>query len=1285
MGRREQPLDPAQGPIARFAIELRKLRQGAGGLTYRAMAAKAHYSTATLAQAAAGDRLPSLAVALAYAQACGGDPTRWERRWHEAARAAAEDARAADTDVEPPYLGLARFGTDDTDRFFGRDRLAGRLMELIRRDHLVVVAGPSGSGKSSLLRAGLIARLQQAEPPRTRPAAIRILTPGPTPVRTHADVLDPRTAPAGTLIVVDQLEEVFTLCADPDDRTRFLDLLCAAARPEHRLRVVLAVRGDFYGHLAQHRPLAEAAEGATLLVAPMSRDELREAIVKPAALGGLVVERSLTARVIHDVTDAPGGLPLMSHALLETWRRRKGRVLAEVAYDAAGGIHGAIARTAEDLYARLSPDQAETARRILLRLVVPGQGSQDTRCPADRADITALGPGPAADADLVLERLAHARLVTLDRDTVDLSHEAVLAAWPRLRAWIDQDRDRLRVQRHLTEAARAWQALGRDPGALYRGLRLSTAEQHLTPAGRRGDLTSLERQFLTAGLDARHREHHHRRVRTAALATLLVLGLLAGLIAWQQNQSGERRRVEAEARRLVGVADSLRLSDPRTAMRLSLAAWRAADLPETRSALLAATAQPEEDVFTDPDGATGTMRHLSADGRTLVSVGADQVTRWDVTTRRRVDVRPGLGEDLGTAGFPRADSGWLPVFTEKGIALRDLATGRPTGKPLTSPYGGVETGPSGRTLLVYRYDATGARIQLWHAQRREVLLDTHQSRDPDLPADSGDGMSWVGVMALKHQLEAEHRGFPVSPDAVLSADDRLLALCLPGRRLQLWDVEKGRRLPAPWLPNATVQQCAQEQVRFSPDGEYVGLITETGYRTWHLASGRELPPITHKGLVIAEPGDGGTFVVASDGREILLWRPSDSPFPAFRYRLSGETVRDLRLDTATGTLRYLGGPESSWGSRVRTLALGRAVSPRWEQSQLLAAEFSRDGKRLALAHQDPDGKEVRFRLLDGRTGALLAEPPPVPCATSGETGAVAYCDAALAFDSTARTLAHSVTAADPTSPVGGGSADPAPSGRVTLYDLRSRRVRTVLDGPSFSGRPWGDLAFTSGDRALVLAGHPGAPAPHTRIWDLRRGRTITTLAGAAGTMALLPDGDLLALHDGSAHRLPSGTRLPHTRSPGRATALAFSPDGTYLAVGEGSGRVVLWDGALRRRLGELAAPETTTYQYVSALAFSADGRMLAVAGDEGTLQLWDTSSHRRTGGPLPTAGDTIKALAFTPDHGTLHTVGDHSPPYAYDIAPRSAARAVCGRVGKGLSREEWSEHLPDLPYRRSCP
>lgn len=227
---------------------------------------------------------------------------------------------------------------------------------------------------------------------------------------------------------------------------------------------MIAVRADFYGRCAEHGPLAEALRDSTLLVGPMTPAQLREAVVRPAAARRIVVERALTARIVADVAGEPGGLPLMAHALREVWRRRTGKTLTLAAYEAVGGVQGAVAHTAESVYTACTPAEALAVRALLLRLVNPGDGTEDTRRPLDRTELDA-----DATTAGVRERLVGARLLTVDGDTVELAHEALIAAWPRLHGWVDEDRDRLRLHRGLTEAARAWAELGRDAGALYRG------------------------------------------------------------------------------------------------------------------------------------------------------------------------------------------------------------------------------------------------------------------------------------------------------------------------------------------------------------------------------------------------------------------------------------------------------------------------------------------------------------------------------------------------------------------------------------------------------------------------------------------------------------------------------------------------------------------------------------------------------------------------------------------------------------------------------------------------
>jgi hypothetical protein len=494
VGRSEKPLDPAAGPVERFAYALRELRRTAGSPTYREMARRTGYSAPTLSGAAAGERLPSLPVALAYVAACGGNTREWEGRWQELAA-----LPVANDEEEPaPYRGLARFEAADGALFFGREQLVDDLVGLVRKHRFVALVGASGSGKSSLLRAGLVPALRGLGEAEGRTAVIRVCTPGETPLPTHSALLRPAAGDADTVLMVDQFEEVFTLCRTPELRAEFVHELLRPLSdgPGPGLRVVVAIRADFYGRCTDHHELVEALNAASLLVGPMTPDQVREAIVRPARAGRLVVERALTARMVSDVAREPGALPLMSHALLELWRRRRARTLTLEAYEGFGGVQGAVAHTAEEVFAGFTEAQTELARVTLLRLITPGDGAPDTRRPADRAELVR-----SEDAEAVLEALVRARLVTVDGTGVDLAHEALITAWPRLRAWVDTDRERLRLQRRLTESAREWQQLDRDPDALYRGTRLLSArDAFIGVDGPAADLTPLEREFLTASL-----------------------------------------------------------------------------------------------------------------------------------------------------------------------------------------------------------------------------------------------------------------------------------------------------------------------------------------------------------------------------------------------------------------------------------------------------------------------------------------------------------------------------------------------------------------------------------------------------------------------------------------------------------------------------------------------------------------------------------------------------------------------------------------------------------------
>ncbi|WDN56682.1 hypothetical protein [Streptomyces clavuligerus] len=1245
MGRREKPLDPAAGPVEAFAHELRALRRAAGSPTYRAMAEDTPYSAPTLSGAASGERLPSLPVTLAFVRACGGDEAAWTERRLKAA--ADGSATTPDDGTGAPYPGLARYGTEDRAHFFGREELVADLLELTRHHPVAALVGASGSGKSSLLRAGLVPAVQ--EDPATDAAVIRILTPGPAPFRTHQALLTP-----GALLLVDQFEEVFTLCRDPAERDAFIGLLTGPGR-----RAVLAVRADFSGRCAEHPALAAALKESVLLVGAMTPEQLRAAVVGPATAERLIVERELTARIVADAAGEPGGLPLLSHALLETWRRRRGRTLTAEAYEAIGGMRGAVAHTAEEVFTALGPHERQAARALLLRLISPGDATEDTRRSAARAE---LPPGPAAGH--VLERLVRARLLTVDDGTVDLAHEALIRGWPRLRGWIERDRDRLRLHRRLTDAARTWDRLGRDEGALYRGAQLAaareafapfpdgTAEDRAHPGSTRRTLpvdggpdgaaiplTDGERDFLTASLRAdddrlRAAQRAARRLRllTAALSALLCLTAVAGLVIQRQNTVAERRAVESEARRIAETARSVRASDPRTALRLGLAAWRLAELPETRRALFEAADQPLTDRFDLPEIPADLEPHenddnsswpvLSADGRTVSVVGPDRVARWDAATRARLPDLPGLGAAADRMLAIDPDARRVAYGNRDGVRIWDTAAGRPTGGPF-GPRGSHQEGwfgPGGRLYVSYR---PGAGLTLWDTRTGRRLLAVPGKQTP------------VRLVTL-------------------SADDGLLAFCPSGGRLQLWDTGSGRRLATPGASGI----CAAESLVPAPDGRSFAVSTEGGVRVWDARTGRTLHRIPARGSATTAFGSDGTLLATLDSAGVGLWRLTTGapPRPLLRVPRGAMNLAELRIDPDTGALRSL---EYQPSLTLWTFAYDRAAAQGPGAAPLGRAAYSPDGTRL-VTH-----RAGAYRVRDAADGRVLAVLP-------GPGGAVGCGECVpMAFSPDGRHF---------------GYADA--SGRLTVRDLVTGVSRSAPAPPSFDG---GLSVGAGGTEIRASRSGPG----HKSVDRLRlpeRGGSgsrgwSTLLAGVHGpVLGTTPEDAVLT---GRRTLIEPRTGRARTVLPGagHAHAVAFGPDGAHTALTGADGRVTLWRSGGRAPLAELAPadPAAAFRGRPPAPAFSPDSRWVALADTAGRITVRDTAAPRSPGLVVTTGRAPVLALAFSPDGGELRVTTAHSVHRAHSLDPARAAAVVCARSGGGLGEEEWRTHLPHLPHRKTCP
>ncbi|MGH2728854.1 MAG: protein kinase domain-containing protein, partial [Actinomycetota bacterium] len=575
-----------------------------------------------------------------------------------------------------PYRGLLAYEPSDEELFFGRDQVVETIINRLSVGSFLGIVGASGSGKSSIVRAGVMAAA-------TRGAIDGITSTSLITPTAGVELMDTAADDDAVLLVIDQFEELFTICDDETVRASFVERLLAA-----RGKILVSIRADFYGHCAAYPDLADKLAESQILLGPMRRGELQQVIEAPARSAGLRLEGSLTELILSDAAGEPGSLPLLSHALLETWARRDGRTLTISGYREAGGVGGAIARTAEKAFESLADEEKERARRIFLRLTELGEGTEDS---SRRARLSELRRHDAPDQDLrsILERLTRARLVTVDDETVSVAHEALIREWPRLRGWLNEDRDRLRLHRDLTRAAHSWEALDQDPGALYRGAQLSAVLDWAD-----ADLSTVERMFVEASRQEQDRElrearrqANRLRRRLAGVAVALIVAIVAASVAVVQRSNARSSAILAQSGRLAALSRGAAPTHPDLGLLLALEANRLDDSVDTESALL------------------GALEHGMA-----------------------IDAVIGGFESIpGSAAFS-PEGTTLAVVNLEGARLFDVADHRPTGPPLRSKGSGWQDGsfsPDGRTLAVA--DEQG-RVALWDVASRS---ETAELQSPD--------------------------------------------------------------------------------------------------------------------------------------------------------------------------------------------------------------------------------------------------------------------------------------------------------------------------------------------------------------------------------------------------------------------------------------------------------------------------------------------------------------------------------------------------------------------------
>jgi WD40 repeat protein len=1181
--------------------------------------------------------------------------------------------------AEPgPYRGLAYFRQEDADYFFGRDELIGELVERLGGGGPLIVTGSSGSGKSSLLRAGLIPALARMDlrPRGARRWAARVLTPGADPLGQLAMWL---AAPAGqpicelrerlrhdpaelgavlkaagertgeqVLLIVDQFEELFTVCEDEPTRRAFVAALASASGAA---MVLLSLRAGYFGHCARYPELVPAL-GRSLVVTPMTGAEVREVIEKPARKDGLTLEEGLVELLLADLGDTVS-LPLLSHALLTTWQHRTGNRLTLAGYRATGGIQRAVGRTADTLFERLDETSRDVARRLLVRLVRIGDGTGDTRRRLPLSELRSAAEGAAVQH--VLDQLARERLIRIDRDTgesvdfVEIAHDALLRAWPRLQKWITVDRAGLLVRQQLTESAVTWDRHRRDPEFLYSGSRLAEVHAWLREHHADGPLGPTETAFIAASRHRRRLAVRRRRLTFLTLLVLLVLALGAATIVTIQRSEVERSRNLAQALVIARTSSDLRARNPTVAAQLGVAAYQTSETPDTRGALLSAVTMLAPTVLAGHDGPVNGVA-FDPNSHVMATAAEDRTAKlWDVADRQKPEYLSTLaGHD--SLLYALAINPKKPLVAtasnDHTVRLWNIANPRspqllPTGVSHADGVRGVAFSPDGQLLATASTDGTA---QLWnvadpnhplwlatiHAHTGSVRDVAFSPTAPILATTSQDttAMLWdIRDPARPVRLSTIREHTDTVRIAQFSPDGRMLATASNDHTAKLFDVSQPDTPKL--LRTLTGHTGTVFGVAFSPNGLMLATCgADNAVRLWNLADPNAQPTAFtgHTSTVTGVAfGPGGTLATSSADHTAKLWDISDPLHPATLYpALSGHTgsVRAVAISTDGG----------------------------------VAATGSEDGTARLWDVHDPRHPEQKYVL-------------PLGDKVLG-----------VALDLDPKNGKHLLAAA-------GGRA-------VSLWEFSDPENPTLKSTFKASDNIVNALAFSKDGTILGIAAGDNTAS----LWDISdpaqpRALTPDRLGGQSSylfALAFSPDGHTLATGSNDHTVQLWDISGPRPKNPVRFDAageaiqgVAFAPDSRTLATTSSDGTTKLWDiHDLRNPLATLKGNSAEVW----GVAFSPDGRMLATTSKDRTIRLWSVADRGRPE-PLATLeghADVVNAVAFGPDGRRILTGSADRTAQLWEVIPTTVRDLVCATVKPRITQEQWASALPGIPLRTGC-
>lgn len=1196
--------------------------------------------------------------------------------------------------LENPYQGLQAFGSTAAPRFFGRENATSRLYEAVQVQPFLALIGPSGSGKSSVVQAGLIPQLGEgwevvtfrpgADPFRNMQEATAFLQSEDALTWQWTDFLSanqderqktlaqvealcqqhrPNTAtPHRCLFVVDQFEEIFTQCDDPDVRLRFFELLLALTQQQSHtlsITVLIALRADFMAQALAAAPLTSAFQDATIILGAMNRSELRRAIERPALRQGVTFEPGLVDRLLDDVGSEPGNLPLLQFALTLLWQEQQDGWLTHQAYDDLERVVGALTHYASGIYARLDPEAQHQAQRIFLQLIQPGQGTADTRRTATRVEI--------GEADWRLaQHLADRRLVVTNRnangdETVEIVHEALINEWDLLQRWMETDREFRLWQQRIRLSLSQWQRSAEDPGTLLRGGPLAEAERWMQARG--DELSRPLCAFIEASIGHRQRslatqEEQRRRefeqmqalaqaesqraeseakssqrlrILASGMAVAFFLALLAAIFAFQSQQTivVERNRAEENARialarqlsaqavRNAGLNIDLALLLGRMATDIGLPAPDRAELfteltlPPMLTTVLREPTSPVLDMVFNPTNNT-----------LFVRGDKGSVHAWDLS---QPDARPVplIFEDETIREVMFSVQGdRMAVNRTESVELWDLTTLTPVA--LLNDHDGEIIS------LGYSYDGR----YLATSDRETMLIRDAISGEvvkSPLPFDGSPIITLDGTtFVLAQNFEDD--------------DDPNL------QHIVFWNIETDERHYDP----SNGHTSNVHSFRFSPDGRKLVTASFDGTVVlWDVESGLQIgdPLRGHDGRVLIAnfSKDGNTLVSGGVDGVLLVWDIHEIPKLKLRLNGHGNWVRSVTF-THDGAQMATGDSDGTillWQADARQVLAGH-------QGRARTVDVSPDGKTVISA-----GFDTYLGVWDAENGDLLH------LRATGRDNAVSN----AIF-----------------SPDGNTAVSIDGGGTVIFWDTQTWMTRTMTVG---AHQNFTIAAAFSADGATLATGDFGGVI---RLWDVASGEPIGDPLQAHNwwvlSLAFSPDGKILA-SGGSDATIKLWDTLTQTQIGDDLTGhtywvtdLLFTPDGAQLVSAGGDHTIRVWDVASGQAQGE---PILGHHAQVWTIQFFPPGtdETLVSADTEGKILRWDWQTRLPLGPALRTNVKT-ESMSLSPD-GTFVYLGSFDPTiHRWDLPWLPWEEQVCAIANRALNEEEVTRYLHDEAYPPAC-